>query len=360
MLPPPKRQISDRRRRRRELGLLLLVVLLALSFLASLSLGSVSIPLSEVLTILAGEAATKATWQQIILQLRLPKALTAIFAGAALSISGLQIQALFRNPLAGPSILGINAGASLAVALGVLTVGATENAVSHHSLLVQLSVLQELSIVLAASLGAAATMGLVLIVAQRVKSSLVLLIFGLMFGYTTTALVTILLHFSVMERTQTYLTWTFGSFGGVTWNQMGILIPMILVGLGIAIALAPALNLLLLGEDHARSLGVAVAVIRSGVIISASILAGTVTAFCGPIAFLGVAVPHLCRSLFQTVDHRVLVPASLLSGAILALFADVLAQLPGSQMILPLNAVTVVLGAPVITTLILKRRSFGV
>ncbi|NEQ97938.1 MAG: iron ABC transporter permease [Cyanothece sp. SIO2G6] len=328
------------------LGLLVLGV-----FLASLALGSVSIPLSEVITILLGGTAAKPAWHEIIYQFRLPRAIAAAAAGAALAISGLQLQALFRNPLAGPSVLGINAGASLGVALVVLT--------GNVAGITVLASLAQLSLVAAASLGAATSMGLVLLVAHRVRSALALLIFGLMFGYTTTALVTILLHFSRLDQTLAYLNWTFGSFSGTTWPQMPMFLSLIGAGVLLAQLFCKPLNLLLLGEEQALSLGLSIKLVRGYLILSSSLLAGTVTAFCGPIAFLGVAVPHLGRSLFRTVNHRILVPAVTLLGALLALLADLIAQLPGSQTILPLNAVTALIGAPVLIWLMLKPLRFS-
>ena len=332
---------------KRVLGLVGLALLVLGVFLASLALGSVSIPLPDVITILLGGDVSQVTWREIILQFRLPRAVTAIAAGSALAVSGLQLQALFRNPLAGPSVLGINAGASLGVALVVLTGNTTGLALG--------SGLANIGIVTAASTGAAVAMGLVILVASRVRSTLALLIFGLMFGYATTALVTILLHFSQLNQTLAYLNWTFGSFAGVTWPQMPLILPVILMGLGLAQLLCKPLNVLLLGEEQAMSLGLSISLIRGYLILSSSILAGTVTAFCGPIAFLGVAVPHLGRSLFRSLDHRILVPAAILLGALLALSADIVAQLPGRQTILPLNAVTALMGAPLLIWLMLKQ-----
>ena len=323
-------------------GLILLTLTLLIIFLLSLTLGSVPIPLTEVLTILLGGPATKPTWQEIILNFRLPRSLTAMAAGSALALSGLQLQALFRNPLAGPSVLGINAGASLGAALIVLTGGGV-------------GWLGQLSVVGAASMGAAIAMILVLLMAHQVRSSLALLIFGLMLGYVTTALVTILLHFSRREQTLAYLSWTFGSFNGITWQQMPILLTVVIVGLLISQLSCKPLNLLLLGEEQAMSLGLSVTVVRCYLIFSASLLAGSITAFCGPIAFLGVAVPHLGRSLFRTQDHRLLVPIVTLLGALLALVANSIAQVPGSQTVLPLNAVMALLGAPVLIWLMLKQ-----
>jgi len=325
-------------------GLTLLVLGL---FLANLALGSVAIPLPEVVTILLGGPATKPAWQDIVLQFRLPRAITAATAGTALAVSGLQLQALFRNPLAGPSVLGINAGASLGVALVVLT----GNALG----LTFAATASQISLVVAASLGAGVTLGIVLLVGNRVRSSLALLIFGLMFGYTASALVTILLHFSQLNQTLTYLSWTFGSFAGVTWSQLPVFLPLVGLGLGLAFLCCKPLNVMLLGEEQAISLGLSLPLMRGYLIVSASLLAGGVTAFCGPIGFLGVAVPHLGRSLFKTLDHRILVPASLLLGMVLALLADIIAQLPGTQTVLPLNAVTALIGAPILIWLMLKQ-----
>lgn len=343
---PPKGERHRRMQISRYAGLAGLSSLLLFGILISLAFGSVSIPLSDVITVLLGGKATNPTWQQIILQFRLPRTITALSAGSALATSGLQLQALFRNPLAGPSLLGINAGASLGVALVVLTGGTA--AIGNG--------FSQVSIVGAASLGAAMSMGVVLLVAQRVRSSLALLIFGLMFGYITTAFVTILLHFSLLDQTQAYLNWTFGSFSGVTWQQIPLLLSVIVISLGGSQLLYKALNLLLLGEGQAQSMGMSINRVRCILIFSSSLLAGTITAFCGPIAFVGVASPHLCRSLFRTVDHHILVPASALLGAIIALIADIMAQLPGSQSVLPLNAVMAILGAPILIGLILKRQ----
>ncbi|MGD1855172.1 MAG: iron chelate uptake ABC transporter family permease subunit, partial [Leptolyngbyaceae cyanobacterium] len=263
-------------------------------------------------------------------------------AGPALALRGLHRQALVRHPLAGPSVLGTNAGASRGAALVVLTGGGV-------------GLLGQLSVVGAASGGAAIAMLLVLLMARQVRSSLALLIFGLMLGYVTTALVTILLHFSRLEQTLSYLSWTFGSFSGVTWQQMPVLLSFVLFGLVTALLSYKSLNLLLLGEEQAMSLGLSVTAVRCYLVFSSSLLAGSITAFCGPIAFLGVAVPHLGRSLFRTQDHRLLVPIVALLGAILALFANSIAQMPGSQTVLPLNAVMALLGAPVLIWLMLKQ-----
>ncbi len=325
---------------------------LILVFLSNLAFGSVNIPIKQVVTILLGGEAQKTTWTTIILKFRLPKALTATLAGAALGVSGLQTQTLFKNPLAGPFILGISSGASLGVALLVLAANTT----GMGALLTNLGgIIGDLSLAIAASLGAALVLVMVLLVSRSVPDSMTLLILGLLFGYATNAIVSILLHFSDNNQIQSYLQWTFGSFGGVTWRQMVILAPVILLGLIMALLLSKPLNVMLLGESQAQTLGLAVQKTRFWIITSASILAGAITAFCGPIGFLGVVVPHLCRNLFKTVDHRVLIPVVAVMGAILALVADLVSQLPGSQTVLPLNSITALIGVPVVMWVILHR-----
>jgi iron complex transport system permease protein len=334
----------------RPLALLVMVGVWAGAFLLSLVFGSVRIPPDQVLTILVGGEPLRATWVTIINDFRLPKALTATLAGAALGVSGLQMQTLFRNPLADPFVLGVSSGASLGVALVVLSVGAANTA-----LLAVAGLLGNLSLVVAACLGAGAVLILVLALAQRVQSSVTLLILGLMIGYLTSAVVSLLLYFSIAERIQAYIAWSFGSFGGVTWSQMRVLAPVVLGGLLLALILTKALNALLLGETYARSMGLDIRRSRIGIVTSSAVLAGTVTAFCGPIAFLGIAVPHLCRALLRSADHRVLLPACALLGATAALLADLVAQAPGTSVVLPLNAITALIGAPVVVWIILRR-----
>jgi iron complex transport system permease protein len=330
---------------------IVLLLILALVFVASLSLGSVSIPLREVVRILTGEPALKESWGTIVLDFRLTKSITAVLVGAALSLAGLQMQTMFRNPLADPFILGINSGASLGVALVVLSLGTTGTA-----LLAGLGALGDLSLALAASFGAGLVLALILLVGQRVKNPTTLLIMGLMFGYATSAFTSLLIYFSRPERIQAYTIWSYGSFSGVTWNQLIVMVPVLLVGLGVAILLTKPLNALLLGEDYARSMGLNVKQARFFILLSASLLAGTVTAFCGPIGFIGVAVPHLCRNLLRSADHKVLIPAVILVGAIAALAADALAQLPGSQYVLPINVVTSLFGAPFVIWILIRQR----
>lgn len=324
------------------------------AFLLSLAVGSVRIPLGEVLRVLLGGQASKETWQTIVLVFRLPKAITALLAGAALSVAGLQMQTLFRNPLADPFVLGISSGASLGVALVVLT-GATASV----SVFGRTAYLGDFGLVTAASLGAAAVFAVVLAIARRVQSVVTLLVLGLMIGYLTGAIVSLLIYFAVPEQVNAYIIWTFGSFGGVTWQQMRALAPTLLLGLTVALLTAKPLNALLLGENYAASLGINVRAARWLVTASASLLAGAVTAFCGPIGFIGIAVPHLCRALFGSSDHRVLLPAALLLGGGLALVFDLIAQMPGARTVLPLNVVTSAVGAPVVLWIVLRRQSFG-
>jgi iron complex transport system permease protein len=327
-----------------------MLAMLAGAFILSLAFGSVRIPLDQVLTIIFGGEATRATWSTIVYDFRLPKALTATLAGAALGVSGLQMQTLFRNPLADPFVLGVSSGASLGVALVILTIGA-----ANTTLLAVAGLLGNLSLVAAACLGAGAVLALVLTLARRVQSSVTLLILGLMIGYLTSAVVSLLLYFSIAERIQAYIAWSFGSFGGVTWGQLRVLAPTILLGLLLAFALTKALNALLLGEAYAQSMGLNIRRARVGIVAGSAVLAGAVTAFCGPIAFLGIAVPHLCRALLRSADHRVLLPATAMVGATCALCADLAAQAPGADVVLPLNAITALIGAPVVVWIILRR-----
>lgn len=335
----------------RSWALGLFALILVAAFVVSLSLGSVSIPLKEVFGILLGKPTLRASWTTIILNFRLTKALTAALAGAALSVAGLQMQTMFRNPLADPFILGINSGASLGVALAVLAIGATGSI-----LLAGISTAGDLGLALAASIGAGLVLGLIFLVGRQVKNPTTLLILGLMFGYAASALTSLLIYFSLPERIQAYTVWSYGSFSGVTWGQLMVMAPVILAGLAMTIFLPKPLNALLLGEEYARSMGVDVRWTRVFILLSASILAGTVTAFCGPIGFIGVAVPHLCRNLLRSANHKLLLPASALLGAALALIADVLAQLPGSQFVLPINVVTSLFGAPFVVWVIIRQR----
>lgn len=333
-------------------GILALALACAALFLATLALGSVRLPLAEVLAVLTGGGADDGA-RTIVEQVRLPRAVTALIAGAALGLAGLQMQTLFRNPLADPFILGISAGASLGVALVVL-VGGSGGAV----LALGLGLAGGAAITAAAATGALAVTLLVLAASRRVESPATVLIIGLMVGYGVSAVVSVLVQggFGELERVRAFVAWGFGSFAGTSWSDLVVLSGTVAVGLAIGVATVKALNALLLGDAYAASMGVRVRGVRILVVVSASLLAGTVTAFCGPIAFIGVASPHLARGLLRSSDHRVLLPATLLVGAAVALAAGLVAQLPGQDATLPLNSVTALVGAPVVVAVLLRLR----
>ncbi|HUG86122.1 MAG TPA: iron ABC transporter permease [Euzebya sp.] len=326
-----------------------LAVTAAALFCGALALGSVSIPLAEVVTILLGGEPTTASWATIVRDLRLPRSITAVLAGAGLSVSGLQLQTLFRNPLADPFVLGISSGASLGVALVSLSVGGTIfiGTMGRGS---------SLSTAAAAAVGAAAVLGIVLMFARRVRSISSVLIIGLMTGYLATSIVSLMLFFSDEDDFRGFLAWSLGSFRGTTWSELQVLLPVAAIGVVLATITVKGLNAMLLGERYAESVGVAVGRLRALIILSSSLLAGVITAFTGPVAFLGLAVPHLCRSLFVTSDHRVLLPAVVLMGACVALMTEIISGLPGTDLTLPVNAVTPILGAPVVIIVLLRLR----
>ncbi|MEQ8532275.1 MAG: iron ABC transporter permease [Imperialibacter sp.] len=328
----------------------LLSLVIFVLFLLSLALGSVVIPAFEALKIVSGFTSQNEAWQEIILNFRLPKALTAILVGAALGISGLQMQTFFRNPLAGPFVLGISSGASLGAALLILG-GAS---LGLHQLGGQLFASAQ---VIAAALGAILVMIAVISVARSLRDAMSLLIVGLMFSSTTGALVSIMQYFSQAEDIQAYMLWSFGSLGGLSWEEMQIFAPVITIGLLLSFASAKQLNMLLLGEQYARSMGLNIKRARLTIIISTCLLAGSVTAFCGPIAFIGIAVPHMVRMLFPTSNHLLLIPLVCLMGAGTMLFCDLIAQLPGTSQLLPINAVTSLIGGPVVIWIIVSKRN---
>ena len=333
---------------------LLLFLLLLAAIASSLMLGSVKIPLTQTLRVLFGQPVEKNAWVTIILQYRVPKVITALLAGAALSISGLQMQTLFQNPLADPYILGISSGASLGVALIILSVGTTGSL-----LMAGIGLLGDLGIAAAAFVGSVLILVFIIFVSQRAKTSTMMLLIGLMISYITSAFVSLLIYFSLPEKVHTYLSWTFGSFGGVTWSQIKIMAPALIIGFIIAIGLSKSLNALLLGEKYAQTMGMSIKRTRLWIVISASLLTGIITAFCGPIGFLGIAIPHIARALFKSADHKILIPASFLLGSIMAIVADIIAQTPGQQQVLPLNVVTAVLGAPVVLWVLLRNQRTG-
>ncbi len=319
--------------------------------LAGLALGSVRLPLAEVIAGLTGGHADSTTLL-ILHDVRGPRTITALLVGAALGVSGLQMQTLFRNPLADPYVLGVSSGASLGVAIVVLAVGTSAYGTSFST---GLGLTGDIGVVVAAALGSAVVMTLVLAIGRRVQSSTTLLLVGVMVGYFVSAGVTVLLAGAQPELVAQYTRWGFGSYHGVTWRNLTVLVPLLIAGLLVAVPLAKPLNALLLGERYARTLGLNIRLIRTLLIACTSILAGAATAFCGPIAFLGIAIPHLTRGLFGTSDHRILVPACALVGGSVALAADIMAQLPGDG-ILPLNAVNAVFGAPVVIAILIRRR----
>lgn len=327
---------------------LILTVLLILFFFVNISLGSVSIPTQEIFKSLVGNIDNE-SWQYIIHNYRLPKAFTAILVGSGLGISGLLMQTLFRNPLAGPFVLGISSGASLGVALVILGSGFFGGIFASF-------LISKWSVIIAASLGSFLVLLAVMIVSSRVRDTMALLIIGLMFGSITSAAVSVLSYFSSAEQLQQYIFWGFGSLGNLSWQELLILLIIYLIGILMAMVSIKALNTLLLGENYAKSLGINLKKSRFIIIIATSLLAGTITAFAGPIAFIGLAIPHMTRQLFHTSNHKILLPAVFLFGAIVMLICDSIAQLPTSDYTLPINAITSLVGAPVVIWLLVNKR----
>ncbi|RNC89774.1 MAG: iron ABC transporter permease [Allomuricauda sp.] len=338
-----------RRSKSYRISFVVLFIALVLSLLLNISLGSVSIPFPTVLRAIFKGSIENESWLYIITDYRIPKAITAILVGSGLAVSGLLMQTLFRNPLAGPFVLGISSGASLGAAL--LLMGA-----SLFSGLVIYGLASSIALALAASLGSFLVLLVVILVANYVRDTMALLIIGLMFGSITSALVGVLAYFSDAEQLQRFIFWSFGSVGNLSWPQISILLGITVIGFLIALFLVKYLNAYLLGENYAKSLGVPLKRSRLWIIIAAGLLAGGVTAFAGPIAFVGLAVPHLTRQIFDTTEHRVLLPAVMLYGAILMLLCDTLAQLPSATIVLPINAITSIVGAPVVIWLLVRKR----
>lgn len=327
---------------------LILTGLLILCFFVNISLGSVSIPIKDIFKSLVGTIDNE-NLQYIIQNYRLPKAFTAILVGSGLGISGLLMQTLFRNPLAGPFVLGISSGASLGVAVVILGSGLFGGVFA--SLLIS-----KWSVVIAASLGSFLVLLAVLIVSSRVRDTMAILIIGLMFGSITAAVVSVLSYFSSAEKLQQYIFWGFGSLGNLSWNELIIFFIIYCLGILLSITSIKGLNTLLLGENYAKSLGLNLKQSRLVIIIATSLLAGTITAFTGPIAFIGLAIPHLTRQIFNTSDHKILLPAVFLFGAIVMLICDSIAQVPDSDYTLPINAITSLVGAPVVVWLLVRKR----
>lgn len=319
-------------------------------FILDLSLGSVKISLEDLLQIIVGNSSKK-SWEYIFFNFRLPKAITAVLTGAAISTAGLQMQTLFKNPLAGPSVLGISQGASLGVAVFVLSSTAVFGGLISFQ-----ENLGSWGLVLFAVAGSFLVLLSVLFASARISDSVTVLIIGLMFGFITGAVVSILQYFSNPELIQNFLIWTFGSLSGVAWSQLQVMGPIVLLMLIFSLLYSKQMNALLLGENYAAGVGVNVSGTRIKLILITSIMAGTITAFTGPIAFIGVAVPHLVRLLFRTSNHKILIPATMLCGSLIMLICDIVSQVPGNQTTLPLNSVTALFGAPVILAIIIKSK----
>jgi iron complex transport system permease protein len=335
--------------RRRAAVLMCLAVAMVASFVLAVMIGSTALPLPKVVAALTRHGDPGI--ETIVWTVRLPRAITALLAGAALAVSGIQMQTLFRNPLAEPYILGVSSGASLGVALVVTGTGGAAGAFTEG-----LAGLGRIGTVIAASAGAAAVLLLVLALSHRVRSVVTLLIIGVMVGSASVSLITLLLVYTDPQRAQQFISWGLGSYSGTTWTDLAVLAPACGVALLISLAGVKPLNALLLGENYARTMGVRVRRARTLTLLVSSVLAGAVTAFCGPIAFLGLAIPHIARLLIGTADHRILMPSVILLGAAVSLLCGVATQAPGSGSVLPLNAVTTLLGAPVVIGVLLRSR----
>ena len=308
-----------------------------------------SIPLQGVFDSVFGNS-TNESWTYIIQNYRLPKAITAILVGSGLGVSGLLMQTLFRNPLAGPFVLGISSGASLGVALVILGSGLFGGAFA-------VLLTSKWSVVIAASLGSFLVLLAVLIVSSRVRDTMAILIIGLMFASITGAIVGVLSYFSSAEQLQRYVFWGFGSLGNLSWQELAVFTVIYSVGLLLSLVSIKALNTLLLGDNYAKSLGLNLKQSRLFIILSTSLLAGTITAFAGPIAFIGLAIPHLTRLVFNTANHKILLPAVVLFGGIIMLICDTIAQIPNSDYTLPINAITSLVGAPIVIWLLVRKRN---
>lgn len=331
---------------------IILAILLIGLFVLDIVLGSVQISVKEVFNVLFSKNTDHPEYSIILYRFRLPKALTALFAGFALSVSGLQMQTVFRNPLAGPFVLGISAGASLGVALLVM-------GLSAFTVVSEIGVLGNWSVVTAAWLGSGLILFLILSVSARLKDIMTILILGIMFGSATSALVNILQYFSNESMLKAFIVWTMGSLGGVSLSQLNVLIPSVIIGLIISFLLIKVLNAMLVGENYARSMGLNIRLSRIFIFFSTSLLAGTVTAFCGPIGFIGIAVPHIARIVFKTANHKILLPGTMLIGGIVLLLSDIISQLPGYEKTLPINSITALVGIPIVIWIIIRNQKMA-
>ena len=332
---------------------ILLSVLLIVLFFLNISLGSVSIPFKEIFHTLIGDTSIKDSWQTIVLDFRVPKAITAIIVGSGLSICGLLMQTLFRNPLAGPFVLGISSGASLGVALLIL-------GSSIFGGFFLTSSISNWSLAIAASLGAFLVLFAVIMAANRIRNTMSILIIGLMFGSLTASVIAVLVYFSEATQIQQYLFWSFGSLGNLSWSELSVFGSIYLVGVLACLSIIKPLNSFLLGENYAKSLGINIKKSRTIILVVTSLLSGVITAFSGPIAFIGLAVPHIAKMLFTTSNHKILIPASAIIGGIVLLICDSIAQLPTSEFTLPINAITSLFGAPIVIWLLLRKKKIVV
>ena len=329
----------------------LLGVVLLVLFVGGLAYGAVPIPLDHVMDILLGKGSDKIAWQNIVLQSRLPQAITALLAGASLATSGLLLQTLFRNPLAGPSILGISDGANLGVAAIMLYFGGTLEQFTDWP------ISGYMAVILAAFVGACVILGLIIYFSAKVKNNVMLLIIGIMIGYLASSVISILNYYSSTDRVHAFVMWGLGHFSGVSLEQLPFFGTCALIGLLLAILLIKPLNALLLGEMYAANLGIRIKRTRIAILLCTGVLTATTTAFCGPISFVGLAVPHIARLMLGSSNHKMLVPVTMLTGSCVALLCNMLMVVPGSNTILPLNAVTPMLGAPVIIYVIVNRKN---
>ena len=333
--------------------LLLLSISLVVLFVCCLVFGSVHIPFQQVVRVLTGGEADKASWQFIILQSRLPQTITACFCGASLALSGLMLQTFFRNPLAGPSVLGISNGASLGVAIVMLAMGNVLGAAGEMGGGLHLG--SSVSVVVGAFVGAVLVTLLYLVVTKFVKNNLVILILGIMVGYLSSSAVTLLNFFATVENVHSFVSWGMGSFSNVSLVQLPLMCGVSIIGIVLALMHTKSFNALQLGENYAINLGINLSRVRRVVLLSTGILTAVTTAFCGPVSFIGLAVPHIARLLVRTSDHKVLMPVTMLTGSVIAMLCCLLCVVP-QQTIIPLNAVTPLFGAPVIIYIILKRK----
>ncbi len=337
---------AARKYNRSKIAMWSMAALLLALFPLCLVLGSVSIPLDETLNILMGNEASRSTWRVIVLETRLPMACTAMLAGAALSVAGLLLQTTFDNPLAGPSILGISTGSSLGVAIVMLALGGTiGNTFGSY-----------LSVLTGALLGAGIIMLILLLFSSMVKNSVMLLIIGIMVGYLASSAISLLNFFSTQEGVHSFVIWGLGNFSGVTLDRLPVFAALIIISLGLSFLLIKPLNALLLGARYAENLGVNIRATRNRLLVLSGLLTAVVTAFCGPIGFLGLIVPHIARLALRSSNHAVLLPATALCGAVIALLCVIISIIPASSGVIPINAITPVIGVPIIIYIILNRK----